>query len=111
MELLTGKCREDFEKWYVSIFKDIKVSSATVNTVRVNTFKIMHPSMQYGVLVDFFDENKLEIYIKKIAIEKYSIYIDNVGHHVLDSYIFCKTLQEARIKAIEKANEIYNKNN
>jgi hypothetical protein len=103
---LTGKCKEDFEKWYKKYIKSN--SEKLISNTDVNYFSLLTNSMKYGVYVDFFDSVNLEIYIKKIAIEKYSIYIDNIGHHVLDNYVFFKNLKEARTAAIEKANEIYN---
>jgi hypothetical protein len=99
---LTGKCKEDFDKWYSIEFEKRSLPY-------IYGFYASDLSVQYGVYVDFFNSVDLQIYIKKTAIEKYSIYIDNIGHHVLDNYVFCENLKEARTAAVEKANEIYNK--
>jgi hypothetical protein len=70
--------------------------------------------MQYGVYVDFFDSVglNLEILLSPISntlyVHKfdYSVYTSNDEEYG-STYEF-DTRQEARQKAIEKANEIYN---
>ena len=49
---LTGKCKEDFEKWlYKNLYKD---SDYTFEYI-LDLFYSYIQSMQYGVYVDFFD--------------------------------------------------------
>jgi hypothetical protein len=109
---LTGKCREDFDKWMSTDF-DLDENPITINAsyegdmeVYVSdNFDILPKSMQYGVYVDFFDSVGIEInLIKSRNINYYQI--DDIAYTY--SYSL-KTRPEARIKAIEKANEIYNK--
>jgi hypothetical protein len=120
---LTGKCKEDFEKWYIVIFlkHSLKYYESTDKTtmefVRIDlkTFYTKNESMQYGVYVDFFDSvgNEVSIIptqvsrILKFTFEIYSnrrsLYPTNC---VYDNY---KTRPEARTAAVEKADEIYNK--
>jgi hypothetical protein len=52
---LTGKCKEDFEKWFLT----------TPDSVKYNPlhffYEDLSEAMKYGVYVDFFDS--VEIYI------------------------------------------------
>jgi NADH:ubiquinone oxidoreductase subunit 4 (subunit M) len=98
---LTGKCKEDFEKWRMKQNYDVDAPF----------FYDLKYSMQYGVYVDFFDS--LDVFIYIIAWEtevgdfyfKYEI-IGFWGNH--SASLRCETRQEARDAAIEKANELYN---
>ena len=81
---LTGKCKEDFEKWYVkqglnfNVVTDVEGNKDTYY-IPVSCFNDYPKSMQYGVYEDFFRS------VKKL-----------------------KSISEARASAIEKENEIYN---
>ena len=95
---LTGKCKEDFEKWY-----DISDIEGTPESVE--WFDFYDSSMQYGVYVDFFDSVDLSI---NITIYKEGKWYDV---DINDEWVgngHAKTRQEAREQAILKANEIYN---
>jgi hypothetical protein len=113
---LTGKCKEDFEKWLKENNKDLlKLSDPSIYFSEIFSmsalFKYLTESMQYGVLEDFFDS--LDVFIYIIAWEteggdfyfKYEI-IGFWGNH--SASLRCDTRQEARTAAIEKANELYN---
>ena len=102
---LTGKCKEDFEKWYT---KPLREKVALHRSVEF--FKTYTPSMQYGVYVDFFDSVDIDIDTKFCGYLKYDYSIkDKISHGLLfTEYDWSTTRQEARTKAIEKANEIYN---
>ena len=92
---LTGKCEIDYLKWYKDVYSkenDIYEDGMSVN--------YMPFSMAYGVYVDFFDS--VGIYIKD---SRRSYRVTN-GENVFTNLHL--TRQEARTKAIEKANEIYN---
>ena len=94
---LTGKCKEEFEKW---------LGSQTTTTgvyihrwyVTWAKFNILSNSAKYGVYVDFFDS----VGINSSSFSHYEFYKCN-----LDNTLF-NTRPEARLLAIEKANEIYN---
>ena len=60
---LTGKCKEEFEKWFV---KDIDIDEDEFfnNDTMLYLFYTERESMQYGVYVDFFDS--VEIQGKKL---------------------------------------------
>jgi hypothetical protein len=108
---LTGKCKEDFEKW---LRPDI-LSEHRYSELITNCFSQFPESMQYGVYVDFFDS--VGVYIQLTP------YFDSVTEVVLWFFTLedkrcvhlnshlenkAKTRPEARMLAIEKANEIYN---
>jgi len=99
--MLKGKAKEDFEKWYnLEIKKSEKVLISGTDS---HYFNLLTFSMQYGVLVDWFDSVGIEIN-------------DSIGFFEIlpfDSDMMqfecaIKTRQQARQKAIEKANEIFN---
>jgi hypothetical protein len=114
---LTGKCKEDFEEWVgnqpYSISHD--VGERQMNIVPLaDMIEQLPKSMQYGVLVDFFDSVGVEIDIDidskfryEVAEINFYIYTELQTYDGYDNHY--STRQEARTKAIEKANEIYNK--
>jgi len=96
---LTGKCKEDFEKWYI---KDL-----VEKELALEEFYNSSDSMQYGVLVDFSDSVGMEICIDMWESDDGTqAYTVNIRWEEVSDYN--DTRQEARTKAIEKANEIYN---
>ena len=94
---LTGKCQEDFKKWCSTEdgFQRIQLHS---------DFYILTESMRYGVYVDFFDTANIRISMNQFNKE----YWFDIDPQAEDCECL-KTRTEARIAAIEKANEIYNK--
>ena len=109
---LTGKCKEDFEKWYLKAIEDLREDYHGYNkSVIISKFYREIDSMQYGVLVDFFDEN--EIYI---SMDWYGSIRSDSNYFEADinndfgeqGYFRFKTRQEAREEAIKQANKIYN---
>ncbi len=100
---LTGKCKQDFEKWLCP-----RNLGITLFNNFISDFFEAPQSMQYGVLVDFFDGVGIRIYLGEIGtkyVHQFSLYDGDI--------ILCdkteETRQEAREKAIIKACEIYNK--
>jgi hypothetical protein len=103
--MLTGKAKEDFEKWYDSNKANESAGSVTINSF----YSQLPPSMQYGVYVDFFDEKGVFIEIQKEwNFWEYFVNCYPYGYYESDLNS-CKTIAEARQKAVEKANKIYNK--
>jgi hypothetical protein len=92
---LTGKCKEDFEKWYFDNDKNVYID--------LKSFYSLDESMQYGVYVDFFDSVGIDIDIFKTPEGKYLSAVEMEGNDNIHN-----TRQEARTAAIEKANELYN---
>ena len=115
MELLTGKCWSDFKKWVwdvsaigrtIIFYYDRDQMELDINDI----FDKVPTSMQYGVLVDFFDSKGISIGITKVSrCVEYRYFIENKYSYAIDGD--CDTRQEARTEAIKKANELYNKNN
>ena len=105
---LTGKAKEEFEKWYNNDIK--KQTHKLIHLTDSKYFNLLTDSMQYGVYVDFFDSVGLKIFIEPDKIEMYYLFItpnDCVGTYCIGDNIFI-TRQEAREQAIKKANEIFN---
>ena len=113
---MKGKAKLDFEEWFLK--KDF--ASKVLVREEDQTWDIegiwheLPDSMQFGVIVDWADSVGLEIVIHKYS-KKYvaSIYLDNKGG-LDDEEVKCNkkgysSRQQAREKAIEKLNEIYNK--
>tara|TARA_R110000737_G_scaffold140400_1_gene171188 strand:- start:85 stop:426 length:342 start_codon:yes stop_codon:yes gene_type:complete len=107
---LTRKCEEDFEKWYLKYIKSN--SQKIISNTDVNYFNLLTKSMQYGVLVDYFDSVGIEIEIYKdydlsdtpATFIGWIFFIEDYNG---DKWF--KTRAEARTASIEKANELRNK--
>lgn len=91
---LTGKAKEDFEKWYIKSYDSVMTITAFYN---------LPFAMQWGVYVDFFDSKGIEIMLDKDFRDCWVFVIDAT------EYGNFSTRAEARKEAIETANEIYNK--
>ena len=105
---LTGKCKEDFEKWYVDYKNWIEYTvneegETDIYKIDIKEFFEHKDSMQYGVFVDFFDSEDIRINIHS-EIDYIQTYVNDndLGNHF-------QFIKEARTEAIKKANEIYNK--
>lgn len=94
--ILTGKCEEEFEKWYKR--------KGFGNHVNFGMFLNMPLPFKYGVLVDFFDGFEIEIITRK----NYWNVKTYPGHRHKGYSAFTKTRSEARTEAIKKANELFN---
>ena len=106
---LTGKCKEEFEKWFV---KDIDIDEDEFfnNDTMLYLFYAERESMQYGVYVDFFDSVDIFIQIEtRIFDKEHPCYI--YSKTVYNRVGIFKTRPEARTAAITKANEICNGRN
>ena len=112
---LTGKCKEDFERWYILIcLKHSLTYYETADHYRkidLKRYYSFNPSMQYGVYVDFFDsvgviigENSTFGYAGR---QIFRLYV-GINRHQSKVNPHPSTRQEARTEAIKKANEIYN---
>ncbi len=92
---LTGKCKAEFEKWYI---KDTGSDPYKL----FDWFYILEERMQFGAYVDYFDGVGIWIHsLKLLRSGEFSIDVDRTT-------IITETRQEARQKAIEKANEFRN---
>jgi hypothetical protein len=99
---LTGKCKEDFDNWREKI-NHIEGS---------NLFYATSKSMQHGVYEDFFDSVGVRVFIeeeydKMLGYQRgFNPLVNGVQYYQANDCFINR--QEARERAIEKANEIYN---
>jgi hypothetical protein len=111
---LTGKSKISFEKWYFKYCEDLELYPNGTNKRHIMLmFYELTQSMQYGVYVDFFDSVGIMLSMENYYNTKSDIYYEvgwttiSRGWNTMNDMQF-KTRQEARTKAIEKANKIYN---
>ena len=104
---LTGKCKEDFEKW----FKDKYAGVHIMGMGYWGRFYSLPFSMQYGVYVDFFDifGTTISVFEEMIDGRYFDFIISEANGNFHQNDVYYRTRQEAREQAIEKANKIYNK--
>ena len=109
---LTGKCREDFEKWFMSsdVFNLNFLHLQNIQVFdRTKHFYKYPDSMQYGVYVDFFDSVGIYVMDKHNEVARRFYYDISTKPMSNDITSECNlTRPQARAAAIEKANEIYN---
>lgn len=99
---LTKRAKEDFKKWYYNIKEQDSFVPKTVES-----FCLYDNSMQWGVFVDFFDSEGLNI-LETCEFD-YGYEILDKRCDIVESVCKCyETRGEARKEAIEKANIIYN---
>ena len=111
--MLTGVCKEDFDKWYKKEFEKR-------NLPYTQGFEISDLSIQHGVLLDFFDSKDIIVDVQPFLDYDEAVYIKvmywmaRVVHLNTepneDSYNDAeyKTRSKAIKSAIKKANEVYN---
>ncbi len=119
---LTGKCKEEFEKWFKATYcfmgnmqregQQFETDEQFIS--KFEHFNISPSSMQYGVYVDFFDSVGIGIVSNTFTISNETSYNFDIYHN--GGYLsnrealkdVCKMRSEARTAAIEKANELFN---
>ena len=120
---LNGKCKEAFEEWLLGKYNFMNLYThidddlvSYIDFIQENTLKDeirniffyrLPESMKYGVLVDFFDSVGIRIDIGS-GIVSDEFHFDIKTHRIEYVSDRLKTRPEARTKAIEKANEIFN---
>jgi hypothetical protein len=110
---LTGKCKKDFEKYLNKLRKhETERNFADIDMIIESQgyeFYDLLESMKYGVYVDFFDSVGIYLSVSGLTLSK--TYICDISIKTNVQYWFdgFNLRQGARLKAIEKANEIYNK--
>ncbi len=110
---LTDRTKKEFEEWKHNLYnKWVHDDKKGYENYGYSKFNELPPSMQYGVLVDYFDsvgihvEISLLSYKAELVGKEYNWWIGEKSGSVND---FTGTSrQKARTKAIEKANEIRN---
>ena len=97
---LTGKCKEEFEKYRYLYYRETENEASHSGTT---IWDYVGESMQYGVLEDYFDSVGIRISINQ--------YNSTYWYDIQSPFFDCdelKTRPEARTAAIEKANELRN---
>jgi len=102
---LTGQCKKYFKRWLYG--------KEDYEGYYYSEFIDLSEAMQYGVLVDFFDSVGLciEIWVEVQNYEPFEPLFYGIMVNDVNNINNIETRQEARTKAIEKANEIYNEKN
>lgn len=114
--MLDGKCKIDFDQWYIENIIGIPFTIG---------FDYLHPSMIFGLYIDFFKHKDTHIFIVPEQVGEweleYAFHVwefDSKGHlkQIYNSfhghgavYGGAWDLTKTRTEAIKKANEIYNK--
>jgi hypothetical protein len=98
---LTGKCKEEFKKWQndCNWFEDLNIYNE--NYTNIEIFYTLTPSMQYGVLEDYFDSVGLFISITR---KGWILHSDKQ----MNAFGRLDSRPESRDAATEKANELRN---
>jgi len=102
--LLTGKCKEAFEKWYIESENAPEWPRAVV------TFYQCGFSMQWGAYLEFFDTTNIRIidsFRLGFFVSQLQIREDGINWSQGPVYQF-DIRREAQTKAIEKANYVAN---
>jgi hypothetical protein len=105
---LTGKCREDFEKYFIlNLYQDrIQHTAFSHRYDILEAFYTQPQSMQYGVYVDFFDSVGINIEITNDNKDIKTFWVDINAKETDD--VELNSRPEARTAAVEKANELRN---
>lgn len=108
---LTGKAKEDFEKWYNNNYPTRHSKIKMNYKVWVgeswdvpSTFWWLPYSMRWGVLVDFFDINGIEIFLDR---DFRGSWVFNIDGEECGNF---PTRPKTREESIKAANQIYNEN-
>jgi hypothetical protein len=105
--MLKGQAKKDFEKWVrqAELITDFTFLPWIKDNNLGIQFYSLPFSMQYGVLVDWFNSVGIEIYYQCDE----TIIIFSKGEPIDLPFRQFETRTQARQKAIEQANKIYNK--
>jgi hypothetical protein len=90
---LTNKCKTDFGMWHFSRNTPIE---------EYKNFHLLSDTCKNALIIEFFDS--VDIYVSAL---RFDLKWKPLCNHIIERNF--KTRQEATNKAIEKANEIYNK--
>lgn len=109
--MLKGQAKEDFEKWLrrTELINEFTLLPWIKDKNIGIQFYSLPFSMQHGVLVDWFDSVGIYISISHNEVNRkyyYDISTKPMSNDITTYSIYTRT--QARQKAIEKANEIYN---
>ena len=117
MKLLKGKCKKDFEKYYLKKYHG-SIKNKTTLKLQLLVWYSLPLSKKIGVLVDFFESVGIVIDIYPVFNYDHEKYTNVIEYLVSvrklneidddEEPIEFKTRQEAREYSIKQANEIHN---
>lgn len=105
---MKGQAKKDFEKWYTDNYPTDNYGADIYSILSEQEYEFSdYPfSMQFGVIVEWFDSVGIVI---EIELDKDFGFFACVNQSSRD-LSYTDTRHQARQKAIDKAVEIYNKN-
>jgi hypothetical protein len=98
--ILTDKCKTDFGIWHFERSTPLE---------EYKNFHLLSDTCKNALVVEFFDTVGLTITVSFCVDKTFDSFVANDKYEEIEASQFQKTRQEATNKAIEKANEIYNK--
>ena len=109
INLLSDKVREEFQKWLLNDYR-IANDKKCGYIICTSFIDNLVPSMQYGVLVDYFDSVGIDINVHRHDRFRFDYDIKDSGNGWLlfNEYDIKGTRDEARKAAIQKADELRN---
>lgn len=102
---LTGKCKEDFEKWYYNRYADECIIGKAPYLKLMEIFPL---SMQYGIMVDFFDNVGINVTITQKDMQSWFSWRIVCFPDYNEEGSGLNRRYQARELSIKKANELYN---
>ena len=101
--LLTDKAKKDFIKFVV---KNKNISTLVYLLIK---FNILPFSILYGLITDFFDENKIHVFSQPGIFQEtgWRCYYNSITGEKLNMQAW-DSRKDARISGITKANKLYN---
>ena len=107
---MEGKCKEKFEEWYLDECVNISKAPIDIRNIELDRFYENMPCEQWGVIQDFADSvgYYLEVFSDDVLDLPYGSQISISENIIWWGKVF-KTRQETRTAAIEKLNQLINK--
>jgi hypothetical protein len=113
---LTGIAKEDFKNWFLKQYelkesepKVFELDEATKDALMEHFYYGISEAMQWGEFVDFFDSKGFYITIQKADLPAKDYFYWMIND--MEYYNSFDKRPEARVAAIEEANNIYNNKN
>lgn len=109
MELLTGKCKKEFEFWFLKQEYGERIGNDiyyVINETYGCSFYNLTFSMQYGVYVDFFIMYNIFISSIPLTIDVNRPFVSSLNKEYRFKDV--DTIKEAQLLTIRKSNDIFN---
>ena len=104
--MVTGKNKEQFERWYIEDFEIITIERE--KPLALNFFYNLPFEMQIGVFLAYYDTTKYKVLINNNRVADWYFYI-RLGKNLISSESGFKTRNEAYKKALKEMDELINK--